>query len=331
MVRRLSARVLFSTSIVFATAANTVTSGQAADATLAVDPSQAVAIVAGEPITVQAFTAEMKRRASLVSFESASEKQALLDEMIRFQAVVAKALAAGYDKDPEIQATLRRLIASKYEREQLEPKLAKLTVTEEEVKQQYEANLASYTVPERSRAALVFLEFPSRATDAQKAAVVKKAEHALAEAKAQPATATAFGPLATNYSDDASSKYVGGEVGWLVKGEKGYRWDAAVTDAIFLLAKPGDTTPLVRTARGVYIARLVEKAGGAARPLERVKGAIEHEILQAKRDKVAAEFDKQLREAAGITVNREVLASVKAPTGPRRDLDKQPPALPPGN
>jgi parvulin-like peptidyl-prolyl isomerase len=291
-------------------------------------PSPVIATIGSETITVADFEAEMKRRSVAgVSFASLEQKRALLDEMLRLAALVNQAREAGYERHTDIQTMVRRLLASRYEQDQLKPRLDALKVSDEEVRREYDSHVRDYSVPEYVHAAMIFIELPKGASpDAVKQATAR-AETALAEAAKLPATTRGFGDLARRHSDDQASKYVGGDLGWQPRGQSGDRWGQPVTDAIAKLDKPGDVGPIVRTDRGLYLVKLIEKREGSVRPFEQVRDGIAHKLMQDKRAVAERAFREEVWAAGQPKINQDLLSKSQPPKVPPDPKDR-PPALP---
>jgi hypothetical protein len=284
-----------------------------------------VAAVGDHVITAQAFQAEMARRGLRGSRGGLREKEALLEEMIRLQVYAAKARAAGYDKAPEIVAAVDRMLAEMYQREQA---AAHAVVTPDEVAAYYREHGAEFDAVERRQAAIVFVAIPREAGDKQKKEASERAARVAAEAAKLDAKVRSFGPLAAKWSDDAATRYVGGDIGWLQKGEK-YRFDAAVVDAVFKLARAGEVSPVLATPGGLYVVRLIEKSEGTPRPLSAVKANIANRLAQEKRTRLAREGYERLKADVPVRIDRAVLeAIVPPPGGGDGEADATPPALP---
>lgn len=94
-----------------------------------------LASVGDQPITAEAFQAEISRRPGRAA--SLQNKEALLEDMVRFELLCAAALTAGYDKDPEILASLKRRMANRYRADVLEPRFEKIRVSDKEIETYY--------------------------------------------------------------------------------------------------------------------------------------------------------------------------------------------------
>ncbi len=280
-----------------------------------------LATVGGEAITARRFEHEMARRGGgrPGRFATAPERRALLDEMVDERLRVEAARAAGYQRDPEIVVALERLMAAKLERDLLAPRLAAIEVSDQEIAAAYTAAPELYTVAEQVRAALILLELPAEPSAEQLAEVDRRARAILAEARAvEPAKG--FGDLARRHSADRASRYVGGVVGWLVRGDR-YRWGAEVVAAAFDLGFPrrgtsggaaGDVAA-VDAAGGRYLVRLIERRPAALRPLAQVAGGVRRELVRDQRAARRQAFYDQLRREFAVEVDAAAFDRIGPP------------------
>ncbi len=300
------------------------------------DQAQVVAWVGGQPITVDDVEREMARRSVNVSghFATIEQRRALLEEMIRIESLVAMARREGYDKQPEIASAFNRILSNKYLQDTLNARQGVVEITREDVERFYQQHRHEYMTPERFRAAMIFVEIRPRYTEEKKADLERRAATALAEAAVLDPQTKGFGDLARKYSDDAASRYVAGMIGWLYRSRaERYKWQPEVVEAIFALEAAGDLSPLIRTERGIYLVKLVEKEEQRPQPLNKVASGIEHRLLKQERTRLRQEFYDGIRRELEIEVNQEMLATVEPPESanrPREDPKQKPPALPGG-
>jgi len=83
-----------------------------------------------------------------------------------------------------------------------------------------------------------------------------------------------------------------------------------VVDAMFALAKPGDISPVVRAADGLYLLRLIEAREPAPLPLEKVRDRIAWQLGKQAAETRRQEFYARQKEGLSIKVNREELAKL---------------------
>lgn len=288
--------------------------------------TNAVAMVNNQAITCEVFQKELRRRAqaSPGKYADPKEKQALLEEMIRFEVLHQKALAAGYDKDPGIAASLKRMMVTRYQEDQL-ARLRLPEVTEEDITSFYRVNPEHFSTPEKVRMALIEINVSRTATPEKRAELAKKAAAIHAEAKSTETADGTFGLLAQRHSEDQASRYRGGDIGWLTASDTNPPWDPAVLAAVFKLTRPGDLAPVIETATAFYLVKLVERRPASTQPLEEVKAGIEYRIARQKAQRQLDDFHTALRQGLKIRVNEALLDSIEVPA-----QNSQPPGMPGG-
>lgn len=285
-----------------------------------------LARVGGRVITADAFRLEMVRRSEQGggTFSSPQQREALLEELVRSASLATAAAASGYEKDPEIMALLDRILADKYLRDRVARGLK--PPTEAEVERFYEEHSRDYGAGERRRGSFILIGMGKGASAETRQALELRAKQAAAEARG-PET-NAFAMAAARHSDDTATRYVGGDMGWAQQSDTGFRWDKAVTAALFAIARPGDVAGPITTPEGFYVVRLVEKTDGKPRPLAAVKANIVQRILQERRVLLQQEAYDQARRDVPVEIDKVILASIGPPPPLAAPGDDLPPPLP---
>jgi parvulin-like peptidyl-prolyl isomerase len=262
------------------------------------DRDLAVAWVDGEPITRADLEVELGLRgeAHTARFATPDERRELLESVIRRRVLAQRARSAGYDTDPELRAQLERILGERFERDQLRAHARELQVSPEEIEAVYRRDLERFTRPERVQVALIWIPVPAGATDDARARARARAEQAWREARDPSAAAGTFGVLALRYSSDFESRYRGGEIGWLERGDTDPRWGEAVVNAAFSLPETGDLSEVVTTASGFAIVKLLRREARRTASLDEVQDVIRGEIEADRRRRVLV---KLRRESAG--------------------------------
>jgi len=277
-------------------------------------PSNAVATVNGQVIAHDTFVKELARRpAAFAGGQAGSdEKQALLEQLIRFEVLYQKALAAGYDKDPEIVAEIKRMVAAKY----LEDQMAKLghpKVGDEEVAAYYKTHADRFGGSGKVRVALIELKVPRTAQAERRAEVANLAQALLAEAATNPPADGTFGLLAQHHSEDQASRYRGGDIGWVSVDDTNTVWDPAVMAAILKLKVPEELAPVIETPTAFYLVKLVERRPARARPLPDVKAGIEWLVARERAEQQEQAFYNALKQGLQIRTNHALLEAIPLP------------------
>jgi peptidyl-prolyl cis-trans isomerase D len=148
-----------------------------------------------------------------------------------------------------------------------------------------------------------------------------------AEAEKLPAETRNFGEIAKRVSEDAATRYVGGELGWIYAGQaESYRWGPELVRAAFALPAPGALSEVLRHERGWYLLKLVEREEAKPAPLEKLAAGIRSRIQKERREAVRASFYAQLLAGTTVSVDPAKLAAI----GPLAPAEPQaaPPSLP---
>lgn len=157
-----------------------------------------------------------------------------------------------------------------------------IAISEQQVEQFYNDNKALYSSPERRKVAHIMLE-----SEAADPAVAAKAKQLLEQLQA----GADFAQLAKTESADTFSAENGGELDWLARGDMDEDFEAAA----FALNKQGELSPVVRTAYGYHIIKLVKLEPAQQQPLAEVSAEIAKRLQE---DQAATAFyDAQQRLA----------------------------------
>jgi parvulin-like peptidyl-prolyl isomerase len=290
---------------------------------------EVVARVGEAVITKEQFQAELARRAKAGwPLASAAQREAVLEEMVRLEVFYAKAVAAGYAKDPELQAQFRRMLAGKYDADQRAKRPAVKRPEPGEIELHYKNNQAQFTAPERVHPAVIFIKVPTKAGAEQVAKAQERAEQIHQKAVEQAAQQASFGLLAQENSDDQATRYRGGDAGWITREQTRFSWDKSVVEAAFAMQKPGEVGPLLRAPEGFYVLKLMERKAAETQPLEQVRDRISHQLLAAARKQADKEFYEQQKAGLAISISQELLSRIEAPPQAIRTNAPMPPSMP---
>lgn len=277
-------------------------------------------------ITRQAFAAELERRARQGKPATASDREALLQEMIRVETFYAKATAAGFAERPEIKDQFKKMLAGRYEQEEWKKQPEVKSPEAGEIDLFYRNHKEQFTAPEKIHVAVIVIKVPDKVGPEQAGAFEKRA--AEIRQRALDREEETFGLLAQEMSDDQSTRYRGGDCGWVTRQSLKLRGDAAVLEAIFALKKPGEISPVIRAADGFYLAKLIERKPAETAPLEAVRDRIEHLLLAARQKQAREEFERAQRAGLTIEINSEMLKTIEPPAVVAQHKESTPPLSP---
>lgn len=290
-----------------------------------------IAIVNNQAISKEAFIDKMKLHGGLKAgqFHKLEQRESLLTFLINQEVMYSKAVDKGITKDESVMTLFKKAVIDRYLELELSPLLSKAKVSNFDVQKYFENNKQSYERPARRRGAIIFVETSIK--DSQEALAKKKEKINEAYAKVTEIDEKTlhFGALSNSYSDDRSSRYQGGVIGWLINHpSRKYKWDDKVLESLFSLEKAGDVSPVLETDKGFYIVRLVATENTQEKTLANVEKGIKNSLLQKKRKQIKEEFIVGLIDSADIDINKNLLASIEPLSEPASKNNKRPPALP---
>jgi parvulin-like peptidyl-prolyl isomerase len=171
----------------------------------------------------------------------------------------------------------------------------KSAVSEAEIRAYYDKNPARFEHPESYTFQTISVLPPANATADQLKEGRTRAEAALRQAKATK-TAEEFGLLAEKISDDDYRVMMG--------QHKPLSTDKLAPPVLKALQamKAGDVSGLIQIEQAYTIVRLGEHTPVGRAKFEDVKGQLEKELPQTRKNQIRAELDKKLRETAKVEV-----------------------------
>ena len=199
--------------------------------------------------------------------------------------------------------------------------IAETAVSQADVESYYKQNEAKFSAPEQRRASHILLTVDEKASEADRAKVLAKAEALSAQARAKPAE---FAALAKANSQDPGSAATGGDLDWFGRGMMVKQFE----DSAFAM-KEGEISAPVKSDFGYHVIQVTGIRPAQIKPLAEVRPQIENEIRQQKASSRYAELAEQftnmiyeqsdsLKPAAdklGLTI-RTATGVTRSPSGP---------------
>ncbi len=290
-------------------------------------PRDVVATIDGRPISREELADALGRRSRALGLGEVNPqlRQDVLDELIREKVLLARAVAAGVDRDPELVRRWERMLVAKYEGTHQPDRDKQPPATAAEIERFYEAHAAEYVRPERIRVGLIQVAGSRKATDEKRDGLRARAERILQDAGLPRAN---FAELARLHSDDRATRYAGGDSGWIERGQIPPSWPRELADAAFGLETPGALAPLVAAGGSFYIVTLLERQPAGVRPLAEVRDRIGHVLKEQQRRLQEAQFYSEQRAGVNVEVNAAALAAVPLPAPTVAKAPGTPPVLP---
>lgn len=250
--------------------------------------SAVVATVGTKKITLEEFNKRYNEVTSQVLANPPSKK-VFLEELIRFELGVQEARKRGFEKDPIVQDRINQEIYKAFLEKELGKKVEENTVTEAEMRAWYANN-------PQIRLSDILIEIKPGATKDQREEARKRANEILIEVKKSKRP---FEELVRLYSDDITTKNLGGDIGWQSRISLVANYYAAANDL-----KVGEvTSTLVETPFGFHIIKLT----GRRSYEEATKREIRMAVYDVKRKAVFDAFFNNIRKNYKINVNSSLV------------------------
>jgi parvulin-like peptidyl-prolyl isomerase len=205
----------------------------------------------------------------------------------------------------------QRLIQERYIMEKKRPLFTAIQeASETQIKQIYDANATDFTNPQMVRFNHIFIDTRNLG-EAERTQARKRVEDALKELKTAP-----FKDLVVKYSDDTSSKYRGGDFGYLPRNDSQRQmlFGSGFLEAVFSL-NVNQTSGVIQSNLGFHIVQLTERRdakllalndpifpGAEITVRERIKDLVRAQNQQLVFQKALNELITELRSQAEVTI-----------------------------
>lgn len=247
-----------------------------------------VATVGTKKITLGEFNKKYNEVTSQILVNPPSKK-VFLEELVRYEMGVQEARKRGFEKDPIVQERINQEIYKAFLEKELGKKVESSTVSDAEMKAWYANN-------PQIRLSDILIEVKPGATDAQRDEARKRGNEILKEVRASKRP---FEELVKLYSDDITTKNLGGDVGWQSRVSLVPEYYSAAA-----ALKVGEiSSDLIETAFGFHIIKLT----GRRSYEEATKREIRMAVYDVKRKAVFDAFFNQIRKNYQINVNSSLV------------------------
>jgi len=275
---------------------------------------------------LQAQIDSLKHSGSMLPEDS----ELFMERYIERQVAVAKAMELGLDKDPEFQRQWENLLIGRLEQKLVQTESVTLSVSSEEVAEYYQSQIASYTTPAQVHVALLFLPVQKYMDVSAREALKARLEKARELAMDLPADTRGFGAMASQYSEEGTSRFKGGDIGWLQAGAGSYRWPSVVIDSAFTLAENGARSEVIEADDGYYLLKLLGSRPEKIRALDAsLEASIQKKLYHKKRAAVQVSVRKDWGDSVPVIRHSEYFSHLDLTPQAATSLSAaQPPLLP---
>jgi len=248
------------------------------------DSTKALAIINGKEITASEFDLRWSQLPEYArkTYAGSDGRKKFLEELITRELLLQEAKKRGLDRDrtllERVERFKERSVLDNLMREEVD---SRITVTLEEMKAYYAANPGSFTASDEVRASHILVKTEEEAQDLKKR--LDQGED--------------FGMLARKVSLDLATKFRGGDLGTIKKGQTVSQFERT----LFAL-KAGEISNPVVTPFGWHIIKVTDRTSGAPLSFEDAKDQVKEQIQIEKKRKRFDELVASLRAKAKLRV-----------------------------
>ena len=248
------------------------------------DSTKALAIINGKEITASEFDLRWSQLPEFArkTYAGPDGRKKFLEELITRELLLQEARKRGLDRDraliERVERFKERSVLDHLMREEVD---SRITVTLEEMKAYYAANPGGFTAQDDMRASHILVKTEEDALDVKKR--LEQGEE--------------FAALAKKASLDLATKFKGGDLGPIKKGQTIPQFEKTL-----LALKVGETSHPVATQFGYHIIKLNDRTTGASLSFEDAKDQVKEQIQVEKKRKRFDELVASLRAKARLRV-----------------------------
>jgi peptidyl-prolyl cis-trans isomerase SurA len=169
----------------------------------------------------------------------------------------------------------------------------RVTVTDDDVRGRYDAMSRRSAAVKRIKLRHILVGLPERPTEAQLAEAKRRAGDIIEKVRG----GADFARLAASESADESTKYSGGELGWIERGSIDTEWEVIV----FAMNK-GELRGPITGPRGLHVFQVTDLERNQQKPFAQMKEQLRNEIYRKEMERQTKLWIDELREKAHIQV-----------------------------
>ncbi len=267
------------------------------------EPSEPLAKVDGEVITVQDLQDGINRQSPYVRarYASREQKRIFLDNMVRFEVLAREAERRGFGRDPEVVQTMKSAMITKLLKAELAAGVKPEDIPEADLRAFYDANRARFDKPEEVRVSAIVVGGKEQADEVARLARGAKGQ-----------SNKGFQDLVTRHSIDEESKLRGGDLRYF--GRDSTDVPRPVVDAAFGLARTGDVAGPIAAGKRFYVIKQTGRRAAVQRSFESAKREIQNELYKQRRDAAQKQLVEQLKARSKVEVFDDNLKKVRVDT-----------------
>ena len=253
--------------------------------------------------------------------QSVADAQTVLQALVLRAAMLQAASTSAWTNAAEARRERENLLLSQWLEQTMQAEKEKTAVSDDDLRAFYDAHAAEFTRPAMARLAILHRKPSATGAESSAEALTAALRQARQKFLDDPAQATrsgripGFGALAAEASEHATSRYRGGDVGWLEIGRDAYPLPTAIVEAGFALPV-GGVSDVIETGKGLYVVMKQDQREARTVPFDEVAATVRRRLLRVRRDQVEAAFKSNLLARTAVAIDAAQAAALTLPEAP---------------
>lgn len=169
----------------------------------------------------------------------------------------------------------------------------RVTVTDDDVRARYDSLNRRSTAVKRIKLRHILISLPEKPNEAQ----IAQAKATAADVIEKVRAGTDFARLAAEVSDDESTKYTGGDLGWIERGSIDTEWEVIV----FGMNKDEVRGPITGPS-GLHVFQVTDVERNTRKPFAEMKEQLRNEIFRREMERQTRLWLTELQDKAHIQI-----------------------------
>lgn len=243
-------------------------------------------------------------------------RQEVIDQLYQDWLGYEAARSSGFLESEVIKREIRRLVGSAYKKELIlrqREEVGGADLSEDSLIAEFESQLAEWTRPAKYLVGWLTFSVPEKGTEVKRMESLNKlsgwresvASHAMPRQK--------FAELCRLHSEDPTTRYFSGELGWKSEDQLRNELGNKAVDAILKLNEVGEMTEVIEYPGSGAFFQLRGYSASQVRPFAEVQPALRDRRIRGNEVKVENAIKKDLESRVALQTNPKELEQLQAP------------------
>jgi hypothetical protein len=270
--------------------------------------------IGNHPISALDFKSEWERLTKLRQKQT-SQKE-VIDQLYQEWLGYEAARSSGFLESEAIQREIRRLVGSAYKKELIRrqrEEAGDTNLSEASLKAEFESQIAEWTRPAKFLVGWLTCSVPEKGTDVKRMENLNKILGWREAVVSHTQPRQKFAELCRLYSEDPTTRYFSGELGWKSEDQLRNELGDKVVDSILKLNEVGELTEVIEFPGSAAFFQLRGYSASQVRPFAEVQPALRDRRIRENESKIEGAVKKDLESRVMLQTNSKLLEQLQAP------------------